>query len=285
VQDRYAGDVGDFVKLGLLRHLAAEPVAGGARLEVGLNWYLAPDEAHNADGKHIAYLAPSSRYHSSLARCDPELIRCLARVVATGRSVEALEQSGALPAGTPTHRERLTRAQDPATRRAWHSRALDSLADVDVVLADPDNGLASSAVTPRLHKYTLVAELADYAHRGQSLIAYQHAGRSASAIAQAHDRLGQLSSAVGQAPAGAIIVHRGSCRFFLVTSTEPHCQQLTDGLRVFVAKWAPHVEFVEPYRSAPPQPQAPLGSVARPRRTPPSAAREAAVRSPCGGST
>jgi hypothetical protein len=142
--------VGDFVKLGLLRHLAAEPVAGGAGLRVGLNWYLAPDEEHNADAKQVAYLAPSNRHHSSLAARDPELIGCLARVVATGRNVEALERSSSLPVGTSTHSERLTQAQDPVSRRGWHRRALNALADADVVLADPDNGLASSTTT-KLH--------------------------------------------------------------------------------------------------------------------------------------
>jgi hypothetical protein len=74
MQNRYAGDVGDFMKFGLLRHLAAPPEAGGAGLSVGLNWYLAPDEDHNADGKHIAYLDPSNRQHQSLAACNSDLM-------------------------------------------------------------------------------------------------------------------------------------------------------------------------------------------------------------------
>ena len=31
---------------------------------VGLNWYLAEDESHNADGKHISYLDAGSRLHA-----------------------------------------------------------------------------------------------------------------------------------------------------------------------------------------------------------------------------
>jgi hypothetical protein len=107
MQDRYAGDVGDFLKLGLLRHLAAPLEDGGAGLRIGLNWYLAPDEFHNADGKHIAYLKPSNRYHASLAACDQPLIECLARVVETKRSVEALDASGALPPGSLAYSQRL----------------------------------------------------------------------------------------------------------------------------------------------------------------------------------
>jgi hypothetical protein len=102
VQDRYAGDVGDFLKLGLLRHLAAPERLGGAGLVVGLNWYLTDDESHNADGRHVGYLNSGNRFHASLASCDPDLIRRLGDVVRRGRSVEALEGSGALPAGAPS---------------------------------------------------------------------------------------------------------------------------------------------------------------------------------------
>ena len=39
MQDRYAGDIGDFIKLGLLRALA------GSDLNLYINWYLTPDES------------------------------------------------------------------------------------------------------------------------------------------------------------------------------------------------------------------------------------------------
>jgi hypothetical protein len=53
MQDRYAGDTGDFGKFGLLRQIAK------TGLVIGLNWYRTyRDEEHilNKDGKHIAYL-------------------------------------------------------------------------------------------------------------------------------------------------------------------------------------------------------------------------------------
>ena len=49
MQDRYAGDVDDYVKLALLRALAP-----GRKL--GVAWYLYPDEDHNADGRHVSYI-------------------------------------------------------------------------------------------------------------------------------------------------------------------------------------------------------------------------------------
>ena len=61
MQDRYTGDIGDYVKCGLLRALA-----GGRNL--GVAWYLFPDEDHNSDGRHIDYLGQPDlwRAHDSL---------------------------------------------------------------------------------------------------------------------------------------------------------------------------------------------------------------------------
>jgi hypothetical protein len=55
MQDRYAGDIGDFVKLGLLW-----AISPGYAL--GLAWYHVPDEGHNDDGRHIGYIAQPETY-------------------------------------------------------------------------------------------------------------------------------------------------------------------------------------------------------------------------------
>jgi hypothetical protein len=244
MQNRYAADVGDFMKFGLLRHLAAAPDAGGAGLSVGLNWYLAPDENHNGDGRHIAYLNPANRLHPSLAACDRDLMARLARVVATERSVAALDACGAIPPGSWAHSEILLPATGMDGRREWHQRALAVLAGADVVCADPDNGICTSARAPKLHKYALIDELADYARRGQSLVVYQHADRSADARTQATGRLDQLAAGVGQLPVAAIVARRGSCRFFLVTAADGHRDRLGPAVQQFAARWKPHVELL-----------------------------------------
>ncbi len=48
MQDRYAGDVGDFGKFSLLTHLF-----GHAHYKLGIIWYLFPDQTHNRDCGHI----------------------------------------------------------------------------------------------------------------------------------------------------------------------------------------------------------------------------------------
>jgi hypothetical protein len=241
VQNRYAGDVGDFLKLGLLRYLAKGTQSGGTSLRIGLNWYLAPDEAHNADGKHIGYLDPGNRWHASLAALDPELMSELAQVVRTGRSVAALNTSGALPEGASAYSQQLEPPSGIAGRQSWHAGALDALARADVVFADPDNGIRSSVAGGKLHKFALINELADYARRGQSLIAYHHADRSAPAEIQAARRLNELALGAQQEPIGAVIARRGTCRFFLATAAAGHRDELTQALSAFTAKWRPHV--------------------------------------------
>ena len=62
MQERYTGDIGDFSKMGLLRVLQA------AGMSIGVNWYLAPSENHNGDGKHVKYLE-----QDRFRKCDEEL--------------------------------------------------------------------------------------------------------------------------------------------------------------------------------------------------------------------
>ena len=57
MQDRYAGDIGDFGKYGLLRALCGADEHGPA-LELGVLWYRVPNEDHKTDGRIIDYLDP-----------------------------------------------------------------------------------------------------------------------------------------------------------------------------------------------------------------------------------
>jgi len=147
MQDRYAGDLGDFLKFGLLRWLAP-PEAAWPRL--GVIWYRTADEAHNANGKHIAYLTPGHRSAGPLRQLDPDLYDRLARVVSTGqRSTAALTTVGVLGAQTRFFGDLLDLADLPANtrdarqarRQSWAQRALAATADCDMIFADPDNGI------------------------------------------------------------------------------------------------------------------------------------------------
>mgnify|MGYP006901767588 FL=1 len=79
MQDRYAGDVGDFIKLGLLRALSPDR-------RLGVAWYRYPDESHNDDGRHTGYLARTQEF----ASLDQELFAHLRDVVLGERSIASL---------------------------------------------------------------------------------------------------------------------------------------------------------------------------------------------------
>jgi hypothetical protein len=72
---RYAGDMGDYLKLSMLRDLSP-----GYRL--GMAW-LFPDEAHNGDGRHVDCL---NRFHQ-WRHFDPDLFDALRAIVASGQEM------------------------------------------------------------------------------------------------------------------------------------------------------------------------------------------------------
>ena len=252
MQDRYAGDVGDFLKLGLLRWLtAADDQHQG--LSLGMLWYLTVDESHNDDGKHISYTDPTTPVGRSLERLDPDLHRRLATMVLIERSVAELERSGALPAGTRTFSERLDMAGvAPAERERfraeWLQRALDALGGCDVVFADPDNGIRPDGHSvPRHHpksvKHAYVDELGAFADRGQALVVYHHADRSAKVELQAQRRLGELA-AVAE-PIAAVRASRGTVRLFLVAGSGPIADRLVARLsRLEDSAWNEHLDVI-----------------------------------------
>src|SRR5438128_2565034 len=113
VQDRYAGDVGDYLTLGLLRWLTSSDAESGPRL--GVVWYRTVDEVHNADGKHIAYLSNDHASARRMRPLDPDLYDRLAAVVATGRrNTSALADAGVLPPTPCTSMKSSTFSSCPA---------------------------------------------------------------------------------------------------------------------------------------------------------------------------
>ncbi len=240
MQNRYAGDVGDFIKLGLLRHLAR----GSPDLRIGINWYLASDENHNADGNHLGYLSPGNRF-ARLRELDAALYDGFSELVADDRSVERFRELGALYSDWQTFNAPVPATRAPEPRRDWHHAATEELKSADLIYLDPDNGLAwhRAAITS---KHALTSELLDYLAGGKSVIFYQHADRSrGGALAQATHCLNTLEDLSGIRPVGAVIGRRGSCRFFMVIAAPRHARALAAGVETFAAKWAPHASLLK----------------------------------------
>ena len=117
MQDRYAGDVGDFCKLGMLCQISH------IGLRVGTNWYLTykPEEHSNNDGKHTGYINGRS-----FKNCDDELLESLRIIIGDNRSVAALERVNLIP-DAKYYSEILRSGNDHSFQRdVWHRNSMEA---------------------------------------------------------------------------------------------------------------------------------------------------------------
>ncbi len=175
MQDRYVGDVGDFVKYGLLRS-----IRGTRRL--GVAWYLHPDAGPAGDGRHTDYLQRPDEWR----HLDSKLFDALRGMIPNRRSVASIRQSGIL-GDAVFAAERLVvdgvKVRDRASwRRRWFDRCRRRLADCDLVFADPDNGLVPNdrfrPTTKVSTKGIPIAEALALAE-GRTAVVYHHNSRRA----------------------------------------------------------------------------------------------------------
>ena len=170
MQDRYAGDIGDYGKIALLRELQTQG------LSVAVNWYRTEPlkTEKKADGTYKQddgkYLIPEK-----LKVCDKDLADCLTWIAKNNRSVLEIERAGLIPGAIYFHEFVTTE-----NRNEWHSRALDALEGFNLVFLDPDNGMLVQSVSKksaRSVKYAFYKEVEDYVQRGQSVLIYNHRSR------------------------------------------------------------------------------------------------------------
>ena len=171
MQDRYAGDIGDYGKIALLRAIHAQG------LSVAVNWYyVKPLEIEKkADG---SYKQEDGKYKipEDLYVCDRVLAEKLTRIAKPEgrfkRSIKALENAALIPGA-----EYYSDLVPVDGRTEWHARAMKKLKGYDLVFVDPDNGLLPDSVgykSPKSVKYTFYEEVRDYIERGQSVLIYNH---------------------------------------------------------------------------------------------------------------
>ncbi len=148
MQDQYFGDIGDFVKYGLLRQICGLTSKRGSKrkLSLGVVWYLMPNGGGN-DGGNTSYLHNPEEYRE----CDEDLYDFLKSIVCSRRftrKVSHIQKSGLFPTRSVYHDEILQ--SDGATmpkeqylcrRKKWLARAKERVCKSDVVFCDPDNGL------------------------------------------------------------------------------------------------------------------------------------------------
>ena len=220
LQNRYAADIGDFVKLSMLRHLAP-----GSKL--GVLWWLYPDEDHNADGKHVAYLDRPQLWRA----LDPALFDQLKLIVRSNvRNVAALQQADLFDDAI-YHNIIIPTAGDAKTRKAcrleWFNQATCLLEKCNLVFLDPDNGLETknySAGSARAGKSVALAELKALRRTNRTIVVYHHhtrmAGGNIVELAHWGDRLAELGFRVDALRAAV-----GTARAFFLLDATPELQE------------------------------------------------------------
>jgi len=225
MQDRYAGDVGDFVKLGLLR-----AISPGRRL--GVAWYRFPDEGHNGDGRHIGYLDQRLDYEA----LDLKLFYHLKDVVSRERSIRSL-----LPVldATASMDKRLDATGVPAKarrewRERWFSDVLEQLSGCNLVFADPDNGIIDDQDrrkgSPKFGKQMPLSEVRALASGRCAVIYHHNTRRTGGHDAEVDYWLGEIGL-----PGFAVRATRYSPRTFFVLNAD---EEIEARAKAFCAWWS-----------------------------------------------
>lgn len=209
MQNRYAGDIGDYLKFALLRRVPKQR-------KFAVCWWLHPDEEHNGDGRHVGYLEQPDRWQT----IDAELHDGLSRLVRTGlRSVHQIEKAGLSGAAhfhsdpVPTGKPRFTE------RTRWFDGLQHGVEGMEVLFLDPDNGIDLHPDASRRHsgKHVTLDEIAALARHGaRSLIIYHHQTRAKGGHAAEIQRIICALEALGVGRVTAIRARPYSPRVFFI---------------------------------------------------------------------
>lgn len=241
MQNRYVADIGDYVKLAILRALAP-----GQHL--GVVWWLFPDEAHNKDGSLREYLQNPKRWRPF----DPFLFDALAKIAAAGiRDVQALEDSSLLP-GALYIRDQIPCDAKPYScrgdaRQKWLSDAVRAVQACDLVFLDPDNGIATRAlrVTRRVAgKSVMIDELKMFLRRDRALIVYHHHTHHKSGHTVELGMLANRLLAAGLPVVGALRAKPWSPRAFVIINGDTTLRTLAEQV---ADRWRPRITWHSVY--------------------------------------
>lgn len=240
MQNRYAGDVGDFGKIGMLRTIER------CGIKIGVNWYLVEDENHNQDGKHIGYLQDNK-----FIGIDEKLRRALLSMVADNtRSVKEMEKLGMLQSNMYYHE--VLKPVDGLIRESrldWHKNGKENMSNCDLVFLDPDNGLLPKSVSRgsgKSIKYVLPEEIIDYYTAGHSVVFYNH--RTREQLSTYLSRFDELfdSEKIKGATIKGISFRRGTVRDYFFILHEEHKAKIIKGIENLLRSgWKQHFEAID----------------------------------------
>lgn len=234
MQNRHTDDVGQFLKVALMRWLVSpSPYGQGHRL--GLIWLQEPGGHHRIDGDHLAYLQPSHDAGEELRSLDPVLYDRLRLMAAqSGRPVSVRETCRALPTDTVRFDRPLTfdalvrddRAARAVGRQRWFHEAMVAVSPCSLVFLDSEDDVAGSeaqqASSEQADDGVAMPEIAQLLDRGQSVVTHQLAELSQAQPDSIKARLRDVHEALGAQPL-VLVSEFGDCaRLFTVIPHDRH---------------------------------------------------------------
>ncbi len=253
MQNQYFGDIGDFVKYGLLRRICGLTSKKGSKrkLSLGVVWYLMPDEGNN-DGKRVSYLEKREEYR----QCDPDLYDFLKKIVHSGRfkrKVSHIQKSGLFPPRSVYHDEILPYGDDAKMlkeqrlehRKKWLDRAKETVCKSDVIFCDPDNGFEVKTIGKQNDgkkknggKYVFWDEAKQlYDSKKQTVVFYQHRPQKKAIDKEIKDRVREVQRNLLPGDSRVVPIRFKGDRMFFVIPTGKHRELVFD--RIHEMKDAP----------------------------------------------
>ncbi|MDA8000662.1 MAG: hypothetical protein MPK06_03695 [Alphaproteobacteria bacterium] len=229
MQERYLGDVHDYVKFALLRLFIHT-----LDVRLGINWYLADpckvDKKGNRDGRKRGYL-----HKKEWEGLDPDLHRALQSFAdPANQSLKEFQRAGILSEDTIFFNEEVPLLN---ARKDWHCRALSAITKADLVFLDPDTGFQKKTMQNRESpKYVLYDEAADYCRNGKSAVVIQFMPRR-DPVEFAEEVRKNLG---GRADSVPVVHGRAEKNILFFTLAQPvHVNPMTDALREFAENSPP----------------------------------------------
>ena len=223
MKNQYLGDVGDYGKFSLLRHLAQNGI------RIGVNWYHTKDNPLSNDGKINRYL-----WDDTERMYDPAVFDAMRKLAfEKEKSISDIRMSELIPNAIYFEDELSTDEvhwkERQTIRDRWHQTAMDALAEAELIFADPDTGVSEKVTRKGSQQYARPSELADYYKRGQDVVYYCHRARHAESAW--NEKKGELLALVPDAAIFVLTFHRGTQRSFIFAvhpSSEERYRKLTD---------------------------------------------------------
>jgi hypothetical protein len=169
MKDQYVGDIGDYGKVLIMKHLA------DLGFKIGVNWVLTKND-NRGDGKHRDYVDYSGK--DCLCCCDEKVfsdICLLAKKKKADRDIGDLENLiRGFTGSVVFYSKKYIGGQK---RKTYEDDAFAKLSPdlADLVFFDPDNGVDGEEGMSSKHVYFF--DLKRYWERKQSLLTYHHLGR------------------------------------------------------------------------------------------------------------